>query len=361
MKAQTAPNRWFYRHPKLTLSAFALFGCMIAIILTELTARIIVPQWAPTREERVKFWTYDEILGWAHIPNQRGSFNHQDFSVEVIINSHGMRDSEYPVHRTEKKRMLILGDSFGWGFGVKHQERFSEILENTHADWEIINASVSGYSTDQQFLFLKEAGMAFKPDVVLLLFHRNDFQGNSRGELYWYFKPFFVIEGGHLKLQNVPVPTTTTKQQLDRILLGRTYLGSKFYAALRSRLSSVVNLGTRNSKTGNSDKYSGSEQKKYDVTYHLITAMIESSRKNGTQFVLVSIPMGVEERTFLQNIALKENIPYLQLDKYFESKEATVMFPHDSHWNANGHEVAANAIDAFLGQQGLFHSSRSKR
>jgi len=354
MKAQTAPNRWFYRHPNLTLSVFALFGCIVAIILAEITARIFVPQWAPTREERAKFWTYDELLGWAHTPNQRGRFNHQDFSVEVVINSHGMRDNEYSVDRTQKKRMLILGDSFGWGFGVEHQERFSEILENTHSNWEIVNASVSGYGTDQQFLFLKKNGLILKPDVVLLLFYGNDYEENTHGEKYWYFKPFFVIEDGHLKLQNVPVPKATIEQLLDRVLLGRTYLGPIFYRALWM-LKSIL----RHQKT-NSGKDSKEEQSRYNVTSHLIIDMNELCGKIGAQFVLVSIPMNAEKRTFLQNIAERERIPYLQLDEYFKSKMANVEFPHDRHWNVKGHEIAANAIDGFLRKQGVFHSFKSE-
>ena len=82
------------------------------------------------------------------------------------------------IPENEPKRKLVLGDSFGWGFGVEHQEQFGEILENMHPDWEIVNASVSDYSTDQQYLFYREKGMSFKPDIVLLLFYENDFLDN---------------------------------------------------------------------------------------------------------------------------------------------------------------------------------------
>ena len=159
MNDRTPPKRWFYRHPGLTLSAIAFLGCGAATVSVEISARMFFPEWAPTREERVKFWIHSELLGWEHTPNQQGRFNHRDFSVDVAINSHGMRDDEYSIERTDKKRMLVLGDSFGWGFGVEHQERFSEMLEKKHRNWEIINASVSGYGTDQQYLFLREKGM----------------------------------------------------------------------------------------------------------------------------------------------------------------------------------------------------------
>lgn len=58
----TGRKYWLHRYPKLTLSALALFGCIVAIILAELTARVLFPAWVPITEEDVKFWTY-ELLG----------------------------------------------------------------------------------------------------------------------------------------------------------------------------------------------------------------------------------------------------------------------------------------------------------
>lgn len=349
---------WFYRHPKFTLSAFALIGCVALIVLAELSARALLPEWAPPREERVKFWVYDELLGWAHAPNQHGRFNHRDFSVEVVINSQGMRDSEYSVERTGKRRMLVLGDSYGWGFGVEHSERFSEIMEDAYPDWEIINASVSGYGTDQEFLFLRERGMAFKPDVVLLLFYAEDFVNNNHDEQYWYFKPLFRINGGELELHNVPVPKATTIQRLKRFVLGRTYLGRILHLAKCRWLA--LSGSQVNHKIGNTDRDSSDRRSRYHVTDRLITSMNELCKKNGSLFLLVSIPMGRQRRTVLQRITEEQRIPHLQLDADFESTTTSVMFPHDRHWNEEGHRIAANAIDRFLRKSGVFNASESE-
>lgn len=360
---------WFHRHPKLTVSAFAILGCVALIILAEFSARVLYPEWAPAREERVKFWAYDDLLGWAHTPNQRARFNHRDFSVEVRINSQGMRDSEYPVERTGKRRMIVLGDSFGWGFGVEHSERFSEILEDVHHDWEIINASVSGYGTDQEFLLLRERGMAFKPDVVLLLFYENDFDNNIHPEEYWHFKPLFSIERGRLELQNVPVSMPTISQQLDRFFYGRTYLGGKYLSAkgywltqfelLKGYLPPLLRP-LMDHNIGDSHKDSSDKQSTYDVTNQLIKAMNELCKKNASVFILVSVPMDAKKRALLQKIAEEHEIPYLPLDAQFESTITRVTFPHDAHWNAEGHKLAANAIDTFLIKSGRLNASKSE-
>ena len=67
------------------------------------------------------------------------------------------------------KRVLVLGDSFTWGFGVEQEQIFTEVIENSRKDVEVINAGVSGYSPDQELIWLREQGMHFQPDLVLLL------------------------------------------------------------------------------------------------------------------------------------------------------------------------------------------------
>lgn len=342
---------WFHRHPGLTLSAVAILGCCAAIISVELAARVFFPEWIPATIERVEFWTYDPLLGWAQAPNHRGRFTHRDFSVEIATDSQGLRDDEYPTERTGKKRMLILGDSFGWGFGVEHHERFSEVLEAAHPDWEIINASAPGYGTDQEFLYLREKGTAFKPDVVLALFCVNDFDENVHEERYWYFKPVFVIERERLSPQNVPVPKATTKQRLQRFFLGTTYLGPMLNSA---KDSFVRWVGPSPNQTGPvSDNNSGEEARMCDITHLLIKAMNELCKENHSMFILASVPMDSTYTAFLREMTELEDITYVALDASFESTSDRTSFPHDGHWNARGHEIAAAAIDSFLWKSGI--------
>ncbi len=121
---RAANQRWFDRNPKKTLLFVTIFLSLLLLTVGEFTSRILFPNWAPTRAER-NLWTYDRLLGWAHRPNQSGTFKHPDVHVTVKLNSHGLRDNEYPMTRTKNGRILVLGDSFGWGFGVEHEDIFS--------------------------------------------------------------------------------------------------------------------------------------------------------------------------------------------------------------------------------------------
>jgi len=331
----------------------AFLGCFIVAVLMELIIRSVSNEWAPTREERAKFWRYDPLLGWSHSPGQRGRLHHRDFTIEVSINSQGLRDIEYPIEKIEKKRMLVLGDSYGWGLGVEQKECVTEIMEKEHPDWEIINASVSGYSTDQEYLYLKELGIRFKPDVVMLLFYENDFTDNNIGSASWYFKPYFGEHNGIWGLRNNPVPIATMKQRAHRFFFGRTYFIKHLYAAVIHGFYYLKSLVKHNPQRDIPVREQELE-KTYTVTAYLLRSINRLCIENNAKFILVSVPMERKKRVWMEEFAQMEKIPYLALDPYFESKERQTTFAHDKHWNPIGHQIAANSISNFLRESKVF-------
>lgn len=341
MNSKQNPSR-FDRHPWLTGISISLLMLVILLGASEIVARFIFPQWAPATAERVNLWHYDSLLGWAHRPGQTTTFVHQDFSAEVNINSVGLRDREYTAERSDKKRMLVLGDSFGWGFGVETDEVFSEVLERRYPDWEIINASVSGYSTDQEYLYLRERGMRYAPDVVVVLFYQNDLVGNARDEIYWHNKPYFRLDNYTLTQFNIPVPPATLGQRLDRFFYGKTYLLAKLY-----RMVELV-------RQGGTLKSEASWSVNTDLTFRLLKAMNRLSRQHDAKLVVVSIPMGKGLRSHLKAFCLRNNIRYLSLDEAFESAQTPYTFAHNEHWNSTGHVIAADAVEQYLEAEGIF-------
>jgi lysophospholipase L1-like esterase len=326
---------------------FLLFGAAgLGLAASEAAARVFLPGLAPARSERVSFWQYDPLLGWAHRPGQRGEFVHPAFRVDVSINSLGLRDLEYPLERGEMSRMLVIGDSFAWGFGVERHERISEILERRHTLWEIINAGTSGYGTDQQYLYLRDRGLALAPDVVLLLFHHSDFVNNGAAEQYGYHKPYFTLEAGALTLHNVPVPEAGVSQRLKRLVYGTTYLGQAFRQVTRA-----VSPSSRQS----------AQRREYDVTWRLIEATKALVEKQNSRLVLVSTRMRRVERDMLASTCERLALPCLQLDEAFIQAGGQTALDGDEHWNARGHEVAAAAVDEFLCELGVFTGAACPR
>ncbi|MGB0578792.1 MAG: SGNH/GDSL hydrolase family protein, partial [Limisphaerales bacterium] len=112
----------------------------------------------------------------------------------LLINSKGLRDREYPYEKTPgTKRILVLGDSYTWGYGVGNNERFTDFLEQQLEECEVLNSGVSGYGTDQEYLWFRSEGVKYQPDLVILAFFvLNDPMNNVSAVQYGLSKPLFL-------------------------------------------------------------------------------------------------------------------------------------------------------------------------
>jgi lysophospholipase L1-like esterase len=100
----------------------------------------------------------------------------------VRINSHGYHDLERTLEKPEGTwRIAALGDSvtFGWGVPLEHvftqkmEQRLNQRPDNY--DYEVLNFGVPAYNTAQEVTDFAARGLAYDPDVVLLVFVDNDF------------------------------------------------------------------------------------------------------------------------------------------------------------------------------------------
>ncbi len=74
-------------------------------------------------------------------------------------------------------RIAVLGDSFIWGSGVEDSVRWPARLEkklNRYKKTEILYWGKPGWSTKDQFRFLKEEGKKYRFDLLLITFVIND-------------------------------------------------------------------------------------------------------------------------------------------------------------------------------------------
>jgi lysophospholipase L1-like esterase len=112
--------------------------------------------------------------------------------TKITINSDGFRGKDYSLEKPNSTiRIIVLGDSVAFGWGVNDDEVFSEVLErmlNNNSKkirYEVLNLAVPGYNTEQNIEMLKTKGLKYKPDIVIIAYHRNDIYNNTRfKELY---------------------------------------------------------------------------------------------------------------------------------------------------------------------------------
>ena len=100
------------------------------------------------------------------------------------------------------------------GYGVDLEDSFLAQLERrldaSVGPIQIVNLSVSGHGNAEELIVLREAGLRYEPDLVLLAWHRTDLADNVRSAL-------FGLEGGTLARKN---PTYLPQVELREYLFG---------------------------------------------------------------------------------------------------------------------------------------------
>jgi lysophospholipase L1-like esterase len=129
------------------------------------------------------------------IPNYQQIFDGHFIRLQptiVKINSDGFRDRDFSIKKnTNTFRIIALGDSFTFGWGLNLTDTWPKQLENKlnerikNKHFEVLNFGVGGYNTIQEVLMFKEKGIKYNPDLLLLDFTMDDFENKSRiMELY---------------------------------------------------------------------------------------------------------------------------------------------------------------------------------
>ena len=194
---------------------------------------------------------YHPQLGWSLSPSWQGRHQHYDFDVAYSTNLFGLRNgntsSPLLLSNNAKPRIALIGDSFTFGFGVNDNETFHAELSARDTTSDYINGGIPGYSTDQQYLFIKHSMKDFSIDHYILVFYLgNDLLDNplpfplqaSRG------KPFFELKDQQLHLKNVPVPKQQKTATLQSATLNSVVFGKELekYSTPSSRLIQSSNI-----------------------------------------------------------------------------------------------------------------------
>ena len=122
----------------------------------------------------VEIYVPDPLLYWKLKPNQDcyTKFDHKP----VHVNSRGTRGPEFQVPKPAGTlRILSLGDSKTFGWGMTEAETYSGLVEKMLQQHvgsgkrvEVINAGVNAWSYGQIHTYLREFGLQYQPDILVL-------------------------------------------------------------------------------------------------------------------------------------------------------------------------------------------------
>lgn len=125
------------------------------------------------------------LIGHVHKPNSSARL----MNVPVQINSDGLRDREYPIERSGKRRIIFLGDSLTLAWGVEQQASFENLLEqrlDAVTPTEVLNFGTGNYNTEQEVNFFLEKGLKYQPDKVVLFYFINDAEITPKKSRWWF-------------------------------------------------------------------------------------------------------------------------------------------------------------------------------
>jgi lysophospholipase L1-like esterase len=98
---------------------------------------------------------------------------------EVRVGSLGLRGPEVAEPSPGSRRVLVLGDSVAFGWGLEEAESFparlAQALGRLGTPAEVLNAGVPGYSLPSSVALYRELAPALAPHAVLLALSLNDF------------------------------------------------------------------------------------------------------------------------------------------------------------------------------------------
>lgn len=334
---------------------------------------------------------FDPHLGWSLSPGRvlHSVDDVRELDYTIRVNSLGMRDREIERGKPEGvRRVAFLGDSFAFGIGVEQDRRLSDVVGRALGeDFEVINAAVCGWGTDQELIHYRRVVRDLHPDIVVLtMCVSNDVLNNMLDHVYLGGtpKPRFVLRDSLELVDGVIEPPEVALRHRIRNTVRR----SRFLLFVKRRLDQLIDhpTGVAPVDPGNSgyrpvDRLSHSHysifERDYDedferawlVTEELIRELDRECRRDGADLLVLAFPLQIEvddawrervlaeagidpasldlERPFerLERLCRGIGVPFIHpLREFRSASHRPLYFEKDTHPNAYGHGIAAAAV-----------------
>ena len=311
--------------------------------------------------------------------------NGLDFWTTTRVNSAGFLDRETPQPHmaAQSCHITLIGDSFVAAIEVpiaeKSHIRLEELAAQQLPQLEVTTSAfgIGGTAPVNQLPFYDEYARQLRPKLLILVINKNDLKDNSPDSMAiqrgWIpgrapYASFEHAADGTIRLRPPDPQWGTNKRPLLRkhdysgtykIRLWATsisyfahWLDSKIYRQ-RSALFSLTDVTVLSDYRPPADTQEKEDQ-------YLALALEEfrrrASRDGVSMVILASHTLGGRDHPdfrILNDIAETIGIPVINQHEHIISAGLDIKdlhFRHDAHWNATGHQIAAEALLEYLRQ-----------
>ena len=309
----------------------------IAILFLEFYLRFFAPQnISPVIAE------LDPILGYKLKANVTAVHKTTEFNTIVHTNSEGYRSSEMIYEKGDKTRILFLGDSMTYGWGVNTEERFSDIVAK-NLDLEMLNTGVPGYKVSNMDAYYETEGYKYHSDIVLLAYNLRTGIVNINSQEYevnnsTLIKKTLYVSNAKNNLKNIvaEIPFYSFLSQHSQLF--------SFFRNIVVGLLEQQQVGETLSNCTTLQDQWYSHNKEREV---LIVQDIQNfTTQQNSSFILVLLPLpSCNFTNLLSDFKNATNVTtVIDLSSTFANNTSSYYYPIDQHWNAQGHALAAQTI-----------------
>lgn len=272
-------------------------------------------------------------FGWIFPPDTTGTFRSSGRHTPLATNAWGLRSGPVPIADTP--RLLVLGDSYAFGWGVDADSSFGSLV-GAALGMEVVNGAIPGYSIYQQVRMLDFVTARTDVDLVVATISlANDAIDEERIRR---FAPDRLAE-------------------FDYGLRDPASLNAKLIRA--SRLLTVLDERTTHIQFG----LKNARGRGAGLAVDTMSRLADRCRALDVPLVWVVVPRAGEIRgggtmsrylngqtarlrdRFL-TAATQSGFPRIDLLPVLREAQAggECYLPHDAHWNERGHRAVARAV-----------------
>lgn len=364
------------RIPLFRRVVYVLIIYGIILLSGEIATRLLVykPSFQPFPPDVQKAMLVPHpTRSYTYAPDFSARIVTNDYTVELKTNQLGLRDDPI-VGRREKVRMLAVGDSFTFGFGVEANQTWPKQLQSmlslesdVSGPVRVINAGISGYGLRQMRLLLGELFDDLRPDLVIVGVYPQAYRRLQ--------DPFVYFHGYAMSASQVPTAgmtedgflftpfTTPWARALD------FWLDEHFrFAAYLLKLPTMAKDRWSRPHTDAAVESSTAEAgRQLEPLLKEIALIDQFAHSKGTSAVVLLITPQLKNGLFereavvfnaaINSYCADRGIPVVDpLPEFQRLSDGTPKFRNgaDYHWSPEAHRIAADKLARSLRQQRLF-------
>lgn len=266
-------------------------------------------------------------------------FEQTPFAVPFVYSEELCRGGEISPRDPARSRVVVIGDSFTEGQGVREEDTFVARLRTQMPETELLNCGRRGYDFPRlrEWLDLK---LALEPDVVVYAMILNDPEQSEAFHARQAYLDDWILDRRRMFTEGNGAPP---------------FWEPRLFSLVDDRLESA-RVGAATMRWYQ-DMVGPPNQDGWDRTLADLEQMDASARAHGATFVVVLWPLMMQldgeypfeetHRTIVQALEARHIRAHDTLDA-FRGEDASELWVHaaDHHPNERGHAIFATAIEA---------------